>query len=257
MTTGIGKRTAAWVAAAWMCAAGDATAATVQLIDNTTKPAVAGGAVLFDAARRSAYGYAEVTFLTGASATNVTSMTFDIYGSLNDSGKLRVAIYGVDASNLPTGTPLFTPLLLPLSYSGTGHYQFTYTSADDANMSGYGLAANTKYAIVLSSPWSYHVGSSSDYWSFATTSGTYSSGAGYSFVGSGYAGVGTGTGDGTGMTAWTAYAAPSYEFTFALNGTAVPEPSTAALAVAGASLLGGSLASRRARRHARPGRGPA
>jgi PEP-CTERM motif len=153
-----------------------ATASVVTAIDNSS-----GTAAIQDLSFKN--DLQGIVFQTGATSSAIANLTLSLtpWDSGTTTGTFTERLYAVDNStNLPT-----TELTLDsLSYSLTGPFQTSnnllYTGSAIANLSGYTLAPNTKYALVIGD-------SSQSLVFWATGGGTntgYTTNGGYSVVAS-------------------------------------------------------------------------
>ncbi len=198
-----------------------ATASLVTAIDNTTLTTDIG---------QNFYRYPRyVAFQTGSNSASINSLTFKfgLTAAGSSSGTFAAHLYAVDATNMPTGSPLASQTGMAYSLFGPGFtFDITYTGADIANLSSFIMLSGQKYALALDS----ENGNNTLYWGYkpGSTLSDYTTGDGYTVLATGYSQGGV----------WGENA-NRYMLKLETNSaSAVPEPSTYALVSIGLVGLG-------------------
>jgi hypothetical protein len=175
-------------------------------------------------------------FNTGSSAGQIDGLSLSLLKGNNinatSSITFSVVLYPADTNGWPSGSPLAQDNGLTAAWTNpvAGQFQqqtFTYGGSSLPNLFAATLQANTKYVLALAND--SGTPSFEHYWGLAT-SGGYTVSQGYSFT------TTTRAPDGT---TWAAFPAvfPIAE----MSVTAVPEPSTYCMALAGLACGGYSM----------------
>lgn len=192
------------------------------------------------------YGFTSPTqvglgFSTGSSAGNIDGLSLSLMKGNNLSASTSVTfsvlLYAADGTGLPSGAPLSQDTGVAAAWTNpvAGQFQqqtFTYGQSALPNLFAATLSANTKYVLAVAN--NSGTPAYEHYWATMGVTGGYSVSDGYSFTTMSRASNGTSWS----TIPWSPIAAISV--------TAVPEPSTIAMALAGLACGGWALLRRKA-----------
>lgn len=192
------------------------------------------------------YGFTSPTqvglgFRTGSSAGTIDGLSLSLMKGNNVSAStsitFSVLLYAADENSLPSGAPLSQDTGVAAAWTNpvAGQFQqqtFTYGQASLPNLFAATLSANTEYVLAVAN--NSGTPAYEHYWATMGVFGGYTVSGGYSFTTMSRASDGT---------SWSTV---PYSPVAAISVTAVPEPSTIAMALAGLLCGGWSLLRRKA-----------
>jgi PEP-CTERM motif len=168
-----------------------------------------------------------VVFQTGQNPENIDGVTFKFYSNNPASvGAMTAYLYNVDATNLPTGSPVASQLGMAYSQTVNGDHDLTFTGNEISNLSSFLMLPGQKYALILQNP----TQATTLWWDYGTDGiGSYTTTNGFSVLADVH---------GTGGTTWVQDTNAYMLKLDVSQASAVPEPTTYALFCIGMGVVG-------------------